>query len=306
MKLDTITDTYHPLIERIIRESRGIKYSALFLEPNPAVLKQVGNESIFSDIRKAYFLGILERCHLTCVTSLARADRWLHAALVAKRDENVLGFASALRGFLEAASDAYDILKFLPESIYKLFPYIHLVFSDSDVVARTMLTLKEFEENLIHYAYAKRKEKGTTPLPNHENKSAAEYIRQIESFGASDASRLYSELCELTHPAAPSIFCFLREESDSISFDAMQDAEIITSILNRYEHTVDILALSSLNPALTTLCYLHRINESWPAPSDDEMEQVGRTKQRLESMDKFVSDFEAGTLNVDMLSNSMT
>lgn len=302
MKLEEIAKSYRPLVNRILKESSGVKYSALFLEPNPEKAK--AND--FEVIRSVYLFGILERCHLASITSLARADRWLESLTTGGVYENVLGFAAALRGFLEATADAHDVMSVLPGSIHKLFPYLYLVFSGSSRVSKIMIAPKELEDRLIHYTYARKWPKNSTPYPHHVNKTNAEYIEKFEKFGVPGAKQLYSELCELTHPAAASVWCFLREFDDSIVLDCNQDGALVFDILTRFEKTIENLAQFSLNPALMSLCFMHRLFSGWPAPNDSEMLGIGSTKKRLEEIDSFIGRFESGDLDEVALRAAMT
>ncbi len=163
MKIEELVDAYCPLLDRIQKESIGITYSAHFLEPNIDTVSKKEGAQVLEEIRKVYLLGILERAHLASITSMARTNRWLKGANNAIKENNALLFSAALRGFLESAADAFDVMRFLPIEIEKLFPYLYLVFNDSPDVKNTMLGLEELEGRLIHYTYAKRQSRGTTP-----------------------------------------------------------------------------------------------------------------------------------------------
>ena len=63
MELKAIDEAYRPYIDRIIKESCGIKYEAMFLEPNPAVLNPHNALELFQNMHSVYVLGILERSH---------------------------------------------------------------------------------------------------------------------------------------------------------------------------------------------------------------------------------------------------
>jgi hypothetical protein len=305
MNVKDIAKIYHDIVDQLVVTSNGIQYFALFLEPNLEAIKIQSDVNTMKAIRQAYLLGILERSHLACITSLARADRWLQAVSVEIDNENVLGFAAALRGFLESSADSHDVMSILPGSIHKLFPYLYLVFVDSDAVERTFVSLPELEDRLIHYTYARKQKKGSTALPHHVNKSNSDYITKFEDFGVPGAKQLYSELCELTHPASPSVSCFFRESKNSIKLDFAQDNEIVADILTRFESTIENLTQFSMNPALMGLSFLHRLFDAWPAPKDAEVSRLGSTQQRLADIDNFVSTFASGSVDHEALQRSL-
>lgn len=297
MKLNDIIAAYSPLLSRLLIESKGVQYKALFLEPNLQRIDEQNSSIAIKQIKFCYTLGIVERAHLACITSIARNARWLAAANGAVRDKNALCFSAALRGFLESCADAYDVMQYLPATLEKLFPYIYLVFIGSEKISKFMISLEKLEGQLIHYAYARRQPKGVSPLPHHTNKSNAEYIRQFEAFGVSGANTLYGELCELTHPAAASVSCFLDECATSITFNPNKDEQVIDDLLMRYEETIEQLTLLSINPALICLCYLRRLFTAYPAPLDEEMKNIGNTLSNLSALDQFVERYNIGVID---------
>lgn len=297
MTIEELAQAYCPLLNRLMRESTGITYEALFLEPNLAALSSVNGAEVMKNIRKAYLLGILERSHLACVTSIARSSRWIDALADSKKRNNALEFSAALRGFLEAASDAHDVMAFLPGSLHKLFRYAYLVFIDSPDVDNMMVAPKELEDRLIHYAYARRHPRGAAIMENHLNKTNADYIRNIEQFGVPGAKDLYGELCELTHPAAASVFCFLDEQSNSLRFNPNKDESIIGSIASRYSDTIVQLAQYSINPALVSLSFLNRLFPEWPGRLDAELAGIGNTSAQLDELDRFMNAYIPGAVD---------
>lgn len=294
MKLHELLQAYAPLLTRLLMESHGIEYRALFLEPDKSKLNPKNASELMNQWREVYLFGILERAHLACITSIARNIRWLKATNSAAEEKNVLAFSASLRGYLESCADAHDVMKYLPASLEKLSPYLYLVFAKAKEVDNIMVAPEELENRLIHYAYAKRQSKGTSPLPHHANKSNAEYIREFEAYGVPQAKDLYAELCELTHPAAASVSCFLDEENNTIRFNSNKDEYVIRDILSRYEDTINLITMFSLNPALSSLCFLHRISSDWPAPSDLEIQSIGTILSRLKAFDHFVEGYANG------------
>lgn len=290
-----LVDSYNPIFDRLIRQSKNTEYSAMFLEPNPDAITGVNGQRVMSEMRKVYLMGIMERAHLSSITFIARTQRWISACADSKKSENVLGFASSLRGFLESAADAHDLMQYLPSTLEQIFPYVYLVFKDSNDVSRIFFGFEDLEAKLIHYAYARRKPKGAEFPPHHENKSNAAYIESIEKFGALGAKTLYAELCELTHPAAASVSCFIDETPTTLTFNPDRDHEIIDSILLRYEKTIENIMQFSVNPALISLSFLRRMYSDWHAPTDSEIGPIGNVGARLARLDTFVATYTEGS-----------
>src|SRR5947207_1492895 len=59
---------------------------------------------------KEYWLEILERAHASSAIAIMRGIRWVDAVEAAAATSNFLGFAAALRGFLEHTGDAHESL----------------------------------------------------------------------------------------------------------------------------------------------------------------------------------------------------
>lgn len=295
MELKTIDAAYRPHIDRIIRESSGIKYEAMFLEPNPEAFHSHSAVELFQDVQSVYVLGILERSHLACVTSLARTSRWLASTIRSVEDGNALSFSSSLRGLLESSSDSFHLLQNLFPTLESSCKYMHIALNYPEDLQGGFIDFESLESLLIHYAYAKRWNKGEEPPPHHRNRSNSEYIRCLESIGVSGLSELYSELCQLTHPASPSVFCFVDEEEKELTFNPNRDSIVINGILKRYQSSILGLIQYPLNSALMALALLHRLVPDWPAMSDEGMSTIGETAKTLNDFDRFSREYRPGT-----------
>lgn len=295
MELKAIDEAYRPYIDRIIRESSGIKYEAMFLEPNPAAFDSYSAIELFQEVQSVYVLGLLERSHLACITSLARTTRWLSSTIRSVEDVNALAFSSSLRGLLESSSDSFHLLPHLFSTLKSSCKYMHIALNYPKDLQGGFIKFEILENLLIHYAYAKRWNKGEEPLPHHRNRSNSEYIGCLESYGVSGLSELYSELCQLTHPAAPSVFCFVDEKEKELAFNPNRDSIVINDILRRYQSTIVGLIQLPLNSALMALAIIHRLVPDWPAMSDKGMSTIGSTVKILNDFDMFASKYRPGT-----------
>jgi hypothetical protein len=293
MKMDELIAGYEPLLARLIDESDGAMYRAFYLLPNHEVKLSIEQNRQFQRI---YLIGILERSHLACMTFLARSHRWLKACKAALETSNILGFAAALRGFLESAADGFDVIGYLPGTLRDSFEHIYALLYETERDAPG-IGMKALEDRLIHYAFATRPPKTGPSMPNHAAKSQAEYIREFEKFGAAGAGDLYADLCALTHPSSESVNCFLVEGDHLMSFTARHDDTAIEVILHRYEECIANIFQYSLNSALVALAYLSRLNSDWIGPRDREVNAIGGTESQLEQVDEFVRTRREGGAN---------
>lgn len=301
MHIIELAETYIPLIQGLQRQTNGISYSAHFLEPNLDTASVSSTIDLLNTWRKTYVMGILERCHIACITSLSRGERWLRGSVSALQDENLLAFSAALRGLLEAAADAHDVMSHIPSSLHKFFPYAYLVLSDSRDIDNIQVSVGSLEDLLIHYVYAQKQPKTGPILPLHNNKSNAAYISALQKFGVPKLADLYAELCQLTHPAAPSISCFLDEGDRAISLNFMRDKQLIDDILTRYGQTIELLVQYSFNPAFMGLSALHRLIADWRGPSDHVMTSVGNWNTVLVRLDSFIQSHRSGSMTPQQL-----
>lgn len=295
MELKAIDEAYRPHIDRIIGASCGIKYEAMFLEPNVAALDPSNAVELSQEMQSVYVRGILERSHLACITSLARTSRWLSSSIHSVDEGNALSFSSSLRGLLESSSDSFHLMKNLFPSLESSSRYIYIALNYPKDLQKRFIGFESLENLLIHYAYAKRWKKGEEPTPHHRNRSNTEYIQCLESFGVSGLTELYSELCQLTHPASPSVFCFVDESEKDLTFNSNRDSLVIKDILKRYQSSIAGLIQYPLNSALMSLALLHRLVPEWPAMPDESMSTIGNTAKTLSDFDRFSSDYRPGT-----------
>lgn len=105
---------------------------------------------------------------------------------------------------------------------------------------RLLRVSPELEEGLIHFVYGRhldREERDETPV-SHKAMRPTEYLELIEEHMA-EIKNVYALLCQITHPATHSLFCFaVRHDRTTVSFepqvpDAMMDGLISKAPLRR-------------------------------------------------------------------------
>ncbi|HEL4204069.1 TPA: hypothetical protein UM358_000502 [Stenotrophomonas maltophilia] len=271
----------------------GIPYSAIFLNPNPEAVRL--NPSIWPLMRASYVLGLLERSHLACVVTLARNHRWLTGVIGSSDSSNLLAFAACLRGFLEAAADSHDVLQFVPMALIESRDYLYKALHQPSLVQEE-ISFAALEDRLIHFAFAQKQSKGGVEPPAPMPKATTEYIRQIQHFGVQGGVELYAELCDLTHPAAPSVDCFLDATTCSYTLNFMRDQGHIKSLLERHNEPLTKLLMYSFNMALTGLAFLARLAPGWPAPSNESLREIPLANRNIPLFDELPSRFGRPTL----------
>ena len=207
------------------------------------------------DIRqsqKIYWQEILLRVHFAAVTSLIRTQKWLSGVVLGRETKNVLVFSASLRGFLEATVDSYYSLESLPTSLALNFKNINSALKGE---LNQSFTNDELESKLIHFQFAKKGKKGSDASVNIA-RTNVEYIKSfdLENIGIKE---LYSELCEVTHPAANSINCFTEEivvsEHHSYSVTSTEtDNGVILEIIPKYWKQIN--SLLKMGMSLYCIC----------------------------------------------------
>lgn len=266
----------------------GIQYTAMFLNPNPDAVGL--SPSIWPLMRASYVLGLLERSHLACVVTLARNHRWLRGAINSSDSKNLLAFAACLRGFLEAAADSHDVLQYVPMALIEGRDYLYKALHQPTLVQEE-ISFAALEDRLIHFAFAQKQSKGVVEPATPKPKATGEYIREIQHFGVQGAVELYAELCDLTHPAAPSVDCFLDATTCSYTLNFLRDQERIDSLLERHDEPLIKLLMYSFNMALTGLAFLARLAPGWPAPSNESLREVALATRNIPIFDELPSRF---------------
>lgn len=309
MRLPQIAALYVPQVSRLIEGTAETRYRAFHLTPDWSAMESLSpeeREEAMNLIRDTYTLGLLERCHLVSITSLARLCKWLEAAIAMIDSSNALAFAAALRGYLEAASDANDVMQFLPASLRKYAAYFYAVIHRPELVMRTMGSFGELEQKLIHFAFAARRPKTGPTLPGHEVAATTAYIRDFARTNQIEGLEvLYAHLCELTHPAAASVFTFLQQSDKETVFRPGQDAEIIEGLCVQYEDVILEMVSRGMNAPLLVLGMLHVIVDDWQTAPAEWLASIGSLGAHLEEFHHAVARARAPGFTVDDLRQTL-
>lgn len=211
------------------------------------------------DPRKAmqvYWGEILVRAHWTAITAIFRNRRWISAIYSAVNDKNTLAFAASLRGLIESAADTHTALHSIPATLARDCAMIKdAILGKND---RTVFIVDQIENDLIHFAYARKLKKGEAAPANHRARTIQDYIDILERGKVQKIAECYSKLCDFTHPGASSVWLWVRPLGElELELAPDQEAETISWFLSEYSPTFLELLMFGFNGPVMTLAVLN-------------------------------------------------
>jgi hypothetical protein len=220
-----------------------------------------------SDFQRIYWEEILQRAHWASITSIVRNQKWLNAIELSIQNNNFLSFTSTLRSLIESSGDNLLSLDNVALTLAENSKNISTALSGK-VEDKKLIVNKELEEKLIHFSFgrkvSKEEKEANGNLPkSHNAKPAFEYIKKLD-FGEDKGplSKLYTELCQYTHPAAQSThFLFDYKVENNIhnfNYSEKTDAEHIGNLLIEYKNEIIDTLQYGFNPSLMILKVLNR------------------------------------------------
>lgn len=178
-----------------------------------------------------YWSEIVGRAHFSAVSSILRSAQWLRGVQLSCEQDLYLPFCANLRSLIESAADSLTGVSGVAQT-----------FSENRVAINNALKMqseqimisRELEDQLIHFSHGRKLEKYQVAPQSHSAKSARHYVDQLENLGLDQAHEMYSQLCQVTHPAAESVCHFLSRigESEFMVF-AHNDRAAITELIER-------------------------------------------------------------------------
>lgn len=210
------------MLDSFAREARLTSYR----------ITPVSEYEVMNDLARSneiYWREILYRAHFAASTALLRLREWLAGALRSHSDRNVLMLAAGLRGLLEAVGDTW-------QGVADVAPTLadhHTVVRDAlaGKLSDQLYLLPELENDLIHFAYARKKHEGEYSPRLHDAKSAHECVSVLAE-SVPDVMAMYATLCEYSHPASPTVFRFATEGKDRnvLTFDPRAGAQQVRQL----------------------------------------------------------------------------
>jgi hypothetical protein len=225
----------------------------------------VGNEE-FGRINHAdpsrgqqiYWSEMVMRSHMAAATAILRSRRWTDAVLTAALSKNLLAFAAALRGLIESAADVSDALMPIPRTLARDRARINEALSGR---SKVVFLVEGLEDLLIHYAYARKLDKGQSAPKSHKVRLVRDYIQILEKGQVPRVVECYGKLCDLTHPGASSVHMWLAAKSDlELELETDGDAGQIGWLLAEYEQMFPKLLMFAFNLPIVTLAVLNYLD----------------------------------------------
>lgn len=208
------------------------------------------------EANKVYWTEILARAHMAAVTATLRSNQWVNAIDLAAKNSNALAFAANLRGLIESAADTATsqnlVCRVLAEHHSGIENCIAAKHGEGFYIS------EELENELIHFLYARKLEKGDDSPKSHRAKSVRAYLTVLEAAQIDGVADTYSTLCDMTHPGMLSIRIWLKEESNGeCRIQGGQEDKIIEGLARRYPNLLRELLLLAFNPPILVLSILN-------------------------------------------------
>lgn len=230
-------EVYPRILKNIVEEASGVAYPFKSDDEFKALL--------MNDMHRVYWEEILYRVHWAVVVNSVRHLRWFDACVVhSSTHPNYLAFSAALRGLLESSADVSFSLAAVPLTLASASGKIIKALDGS--LDADFIVSAELEDALIHFHHARGVKKQEEVPPTHKAKTATNYINAIE-MDEYPVRDLYSELCQLVHPAKQSLHWSSRLNKEGWSTEGFNDIESIHDLIGRYEESISWIQQSSGN-----------------------------------------------------------
>lgn len=220
---------------------------------------------------KVYWEELIGRAHLAAATSMIRSYRWCEGMMSSYESGLFLPYCACFRGLLESVADTYDALNNVAVTIAENSSSINEALRKT---AGIPSLCGDLENQLIHFAFAHKPQKGNAVPQTHIAKTVADYMRPLVKSGFTELQDLYSELCQYTHPAAHSIHYLLAEPTpETFVLYGEHEALRIETHAKRHAAVFPDLLMFGFNPAFLVLKVLRHIEApSFQVSSVDNLE----------------------------------
>lgn len=218
-------------------------------------------DSDFKNGLKQYWTEILYRVHFAAVSSIYRNYQWALGMETSYKNELFLPFCSCFRALIESAADTFDCFEGVPLTLAEKNKIINKILTGK-YTKKEMVVSTELESKLIHFSHARKVNKSDGFPENHNAKSAAKYISNLDKDKNLNLYSCYSDLCEYTHPAARSTGNFVGTiDENTFVFSIGFDKEKIENLASKYQPVFETLLSSAFNSGLVTLKLLRKFSE---------------------------------------------
>lgn len=208
---------------------------------------QITNNDAFAKIQdhkklsQIYWKELLSRVQIASFVSLFKAIRWLDGVESSYDNKIYYSFASNLRGFVESCADSFYTLKTIPLSLARDFEVIK---RSAHLRSEVLLTFKPLEDILVHFSHASKQPNSLIDIPKEmHSKQIREYLNSISKTD-DKIDRLYSFLCQISHPSYHSnnIFLFPQTQEIIVCSESFKlEEELIKVLLEEFNETIYFL-----------------------------------------------------------------
>lgn len=244
-------DSIYPLVEEL-RTSKAryawmesTKFNALATKDNAAGMS-------------IYWSEILGRAHLAAAASVIRSYGWCAGMNACYEAKLFLPYCASFRGLLESVADTHDSLNNVALTLASNHVDIEQAVSGT---LEKCLVSSELENALIHFAFARRLGKNSDSPSSHIAKTAADYLRTLTSVAPFDVNALYGGLCQLTHPAAPTVHYLLDHQTgETAVLNANRERLLIEGFAEANKEVFPWLLMYGFNSSILLLKVLRVFN----------------------------------------------
>ncbi|MBG9994450.1 hypothetical protein I6F50_05195 [Pseudoalteromonas sp. NZS127_1] len=243
---------YLKLIGELLFELENYKYTFMGQSEFEALmLKEPLNGN------SQYIKEILYRANFSSLSALVRNYEWLMGMKSAYESQLYLPFASSFRCLIESVADSYHSIGNLAPTISKSIKHI-----DNALRAKSaeLVLCEELENQLIHFTHARRLKSEENAPQTHKAKTASYYVRKTDEEAGSQFYDCYSELCQLSHPAAQGVLTMmLPVDEENFIFEWKLGREKISNLVDKYEGIMQQLFTLAFNPSIISLKVINKL-----------------------------------------------
>jgi hypothetical protein len=233
-------DIYPKILRDIVNEASGTSYSFMDVEEFKALPP--------GHMNRVYWEEILYRVHWAAVANSIRHLRWFDACVVHSAAEpNYLAFCAALRGLLESAADTKHSLGAVPLTIASSGD--NVIKALDGRLDKSIFFSTELENCLIHFHHARKVGKEEDAPPTHRAETAAKYVSAIEHTEY-PIKALYSELCQVVHPAEPSLHWLSHVSENGWEVGKQDDIGSILKLVDKNKESISWIQQNSGNTTI--------------------------------------------------------
>lgn len=257
-------EIYLDLFDKIICEIKSINYDYVYIEEYSIQL-----ENDVSEGHKIYWTEIINNAHSASLMSMYRHKHWITGIIDSFNNENYLTFCANLRGLLESVSDSNYSLNKVPEFIKQYSHDIEKAIKKQDEFHSNstedfqFITCSKLEEILLHFTFARKLRKNEVEPKYHNAETNTKYINTL---GDNIFLNLYSDLCQITHPAMPSVMDYfnvtdkINGYNNRMDFLSNKNQELIKILIDKYKEQLNSLLIIGFNYPLAILKEINKLN----------------------------------------------